>query len=356
MEKVSLIAQDVSAWQIPNFDSLQYLRCLSCNHTNFAVDHNGLICNSCRIHYPVHDGIIDMMCDALTTTSLEKKDYDHQHVINSSSSSHIIAEWTNVLNDLCIDFSSVLEIGGGTGALTEGLLLNSNFRRVVSTDISQKFLKIARHKLLSSQIPNREKNMTFVRCDASTLPFAAQSFSCVAGRSILHHLIDYELTLKRVLDILTPGGTAIFFEPVIEGKQIIAFMLELILGADLSSSTPVLTASERNKIRATVRHITKAAWIAPELLDGIEDKYIFSVEKMKQLAIRIGFSQSSFIKPANIDSSYHTYLRNTLLLIGVQPNKIKSFAWIAEAMKSTIGLLQGSELVAPMGFFAFTKA
>src|SRR5437588_1935 len=97
----------------------------------------------------------------------------------------------------------VLEVGCGTGLFTE--MLAETGADVVAVDISPELLEQARRRGLP---PDRVKFLCkrFEDCDVHG-PFQA-----VAGSSILHHL-EVEPSLRKIYDLLAPGGYLSFAEP-----------------------------------------------------------------------------------------------------------------------------------------------
>src|SRR5581483_5842389 len=140
--------------------------------------------------------------------------------------------------------SDVLEIGAGTGILTDGLLSHGDIRSIVVSDVSRKFTLA-----LAARLAARPGFKGAVVCDSNEPVFAENSFDLIVGRSVLHHLVDYPIVLRNIRRFLKPGGAGVFFEPVLEGKSLISLAFALMLQADGASSQPVLTKDEVQKIR-----------------------------------------------------------------------------------------------------------
>jgi 2-polyprenyl-3-methyl-5-hydroxy-6-metoxy-1,4-benzoquinol methylase len=98
---------------------------------------------------------------------------------------------------------SALEIGCGTGLFTEAFAATG--ARIVAVDISPELLAIAKTRGLSAD------QVTFV-----AKPFEDCAvdgpFDAIVGSSVLHHL-DVDLALKRIRELLNPGGVLSFAEP-----------------------------------------------------------------------------------------------------------------------------------------------
>lgn len=104
----------------------------------------------------------------------------------------------------------VLEIGCGTGNFTE--LFAVTGASIVAVDISPDLLAIARKKTFpAGNVTFMEKR--FEECEV------AGPFDAVVGSSVLHHLVIGE-SLRKIFDLLVPGGAMCFAEPNMMNPQI----------------------------------------------------------------------------------------------------------------------------------------
>jgi len=109
--------------------------------------------------------------------------------------------------------SLILELGCGTGAITEYAAAESFFRRYLACDISFSALKIAKEKLTNfSKIDFECVNLTY-------LSYKDNAFDLIIGSSILHH-VSLKDTIKEVYRVLKIGGTICFFEPNMANPQV----------------------------------------------------------------------------------------------------------------------------------------
>jgi 2-polyprenyl-3-methyl-5-hydroxy-6-metoxy-1,4-benzoquinol methylase len=104
----------------------------------------------------------------------------------------------------------VLEIGCGTGLFTE--LFAETGIQILAVDISDELLKKARRR------PLPEGRVQFVcrrfeDCDAEG------PFDAVIGSSILHHL-NFIDSIKKIFELLRPGGVMSFAEPNMLNPQV----------------------------------------------------------------------------------------------------------------------------------------
>jgi ubiquinone/menaquinone biosynthesis C-methylase UbiE len=100
------------------------------------------------------------------------------------------------------DADIVLDLASGTGepGLTIASMLKGGM--VVITDLSEGMLELARAKAEKRVI----KNLEFVACDVSELPFPENSFDSVSCRLGFMFFPDMLLAAKEIRRVLKPGG------------------------------------------------------------------------------------------------------------------------------------------------------
>lgn len=103
-----------------------------------------------------------------------------------------------------------LEIGCGTGIFTH--LAAESGADITAIDLSPELIELARGR---GAVPNAK----FLIMNVEKLDFPANSFDCVYGSSVLHHL-DLSRAVPEMLRVLRPGGTLVFTEPNMLNPQI----------------------------------------------------------------------------------------------------------------------------------------
>jgi 2-polyprenyl-3-methyl-5-hydroxy-6-metoxy-1,4-benzoquinol methylase len=104
----------------------------------------------------------------------------------------------------------IMEVGCGTGLFTE--LFVKYGAHLIAIDISHDLLKFAKERNLPSDLVEF-RMMRFEDGDAE------RQFDAIIGSSVLHHL-DMLTALKRMYDLLIPGGIIAFAEPNMLNPQI----------------------------------------------------------------------------------------------------------------------------------------
>ncbi|HNI38555.1 MAG TPA: hypothetical protein PKZ68_09690, partial [Pseudomonadales bacterium] len=166
--------------------------------------------------------------------------------------------------------------------------------------------------------------------------------------------IIFSLVLAVGLFFIVPVG-------ILPMCLLIALMLsfvrgKVVVGAD-GFTTSWLSEADDKRINHMTRHIMKAKWIGTnrERLEKIEDKYIFDIHDMRQLAKDAGFSAMEYCNVEMTEKGYRHYVNQHLLMEGLAPDTIQQFAFIANAYMSTIGEMTPRDIVTPMGYFIFRK-
>jgi ubiquinone/menaquinone biosynthesis C-methylase UbiE/uncharacterized protein YbaR (Trm112 family) len=347
---VSLAERKLTSEEVHHLQDV--LRCSVCGSL-YEVGEETLTCTGCGLCYPVIDGVPVLKRESTIETKLEKADYDAVHRITAQRISRDGATWKELIERLGLQRECAAEIGAGTGSLTLGLLQQKAVGRLTATDVSEKFLRI-----LNTRVADYETPVSLVACDANERHFRSEAFDLVLGRAILHHLLDYDLTLRTCHHMLKKGGTAVFFEPILEGKIIVATMMALMLRYDHLTNGGTLSPVDRKEIRKLINNYMKSKLYPQdrESLSLIEDKYIFAIDEMRRVGLAAGFAEVDYINnDFERPSSYWPFVREALLTKGISQQRIERYKWIDGEFANTYGLMFADKLIAPMGFFVFRK-
>lgn len=101
----------------------------------------------------------------------------------------------------------VLELGGGSGAMAEGLLQRFPKLRLTVTDYDEDMVTAA-----SARLRRFGDRVRVQQADATNLPFGDASFDAVLSFIMLHHVIDWERGLAEAVRVLRPGGAFIGYD------------------------------------------------------------------------------------------------------------------------------------------------
>lgn len=277
--------------------------CPSCRSARLPDTGETIACPACDATFPRLGNLRDLRIDQSADTALDLDTYDGHHKVTVESAKALFSLYEATLQDLGSGMRGrVLEIGAGTGNLTHGLALHGSFSELWITDISPRFLK-----RLVDRIGTKGATGPIRPCllDANALPFADDSFDLVLGHSVLHHLLDFETTLRDTYRCLRSGGAAMFGEPIMDGNALIYLIARQILtladdgvGPSVSDGTRVVleVISGRGGVKSANLHDRDAR------VATYEDKYIFPAGFLRDLCGSIGFSRVNVIpKPVQRD-------------------------------------------------------
>ena len=99
--------------------------------------------------------------------------------------------------------TEVLEIGCGTGSTA--LVHAAHVAHIRAVDISHEMLEIAREKARNARV----NNVTFERGTLETIEVAPQSIDVLLALSVLHLLDDPDAAIRRIHDLVKPGGVVV---------------------------------------------------------------------------------------------------------------------------------------------------
>jgi hypothetical protein len=169
----------------------------------------------------------------------------------------------------------------------------------------------------------------------------------------LHHLADFERTLRDVHRLLKPGCFAIFGEPVMDAYVLIALVARLMYERKSAFSEQELEALQ--VLADLPKHRSKNLRADRSTLEE-EDKFVFSVSEMRQLARQLKFSDFTYYnaETAAVGEIVFSEIRQHLMWEVGDP-RLERFFYLRDALDHTIGAGLAPHIAQPFGFFAFRK-
>ena len=123
---------------------------------------------------------------------------------------HYVGRWSRRVGDMFLDWLSLpsglhwLDVGCGTGALTETILNRAGPSRVTGIEPSEGFLRTARGRI-------NDDRAEFKSGDAMSLPLKdAEADVSVAGL-VLNFIPDQKRALQELCRVIRPGGTVAMY-------------------------------------------------------------------------------------------------------------------------------------------------
>lgn len=181
---------------------------------------------------------------------------------------------------------TALDVGSGAGNTVVPLLRLFPEMRLIASELSPEMLVQLKRALVELGLSGR---CALLQLNAEELAFKPSSFDLIVGGGILHHLFSPHVTIKQCWEILKPGGTAIFFEPMRTGNM----MLQLLFETILEKHYDELSAECRGYLYELVVNLDNQR--VPDKHNSIfkvlDDKWMFSQWQLKKWADDAGFSQ-----------------------------------------------------------------
>lgn len=123
---------------------------------------------------------------------------------------HYMGRWSRKIAAKFVDWVDAppnadwLEIGCGTGALTQAVLAATAPRSILSTDQSADFVAHAEAQI-------KDERATFKVADAAALPCADASVDVVTSALVFNFIPDKQAALAEMRRVLRPGGLVAFY-------------------------------------------------------------------------------------------------------------------------------------------------
>ena len=117
-----------------------------------------------------------------------------------------VGRWSRLVAAEFLDWLAIpaeqrwLDVGCGTGALTQAILQRANPQRVVAIDPSSGFVTYARDRI-------HDRRATFRTGDAQDLPVESASFDCVVAGLVLNFVLRQDLAIAEMCRVARPGAT-----------------------------------------------------------------------------------------------------------------------------------------------------
>jgi demethylmenaquinone methyltransferase/2-methoxy-6-polyprenyl-1,4-benzoquinol methylase len=184
------------------------------------------------------------------------------------------ARWRRRLVDLLnpVPNQMYLDIGAGTGDLSQTIINRQPEAVVTAADFSFQMISVGKHK-------NHSPNVLWLVADAQALPFSAQIFHGAVSGYLLRNVPDIEKTLLEQYRVLMPGSIATaldttppeknWYDPLI---RIYLFVVIPLVGLVISGNRHAY----RYLPNSTIHHIP--------------------ADKLKKIFTHCGFSTVAYLK------------------------------------------------------------
>ncbi len=125
------------------------------------------------------------------------------HDYDTMDHSHVNALFVTDLLQLRSKFSTVLDVGTGTGQIPLELCQRQLRARVTAIDMAAHMLEVGRRNVERAGLAER---IQLQLCDAKRMPFADRTFDAVMSNSIVHHIPEPFAVFAEMVRVVKPGG------------------------------------------------------------------------------------------------------------------------------------------------------
>lgn len=100
----------------------------------------------------------------------------------------------------------ILEVGCGRGFYEAAVVKIYPGVKIVGVDLNEKYLEVARRAV-------KDDNVTFLKADATKLPFGNGEFDRIICTEVLEHIRDDERVIREIFRVLKPRGKVLITVP-----------------------------------------------------------------------------------------------------------------------------------------------
>lgn len=341
--------------------------CGRCTPSSYQIDSaQSLRCTGCGRLLQLCGPILIDSQNVAVENALENLDYDALHGVSAAASRHFGNRWLQHIREKIPQPQAleILELGAGTGLLSLGMVLSGDFKRLIVSDLSEKFLRGNQQTIQNElqALPAAERDtllsrLCFLNCTMDDLPLRSESVNVVVANSVLHHIYDYEGALRKIFHVLRPGGIAFFSEPIIEGKAFVGFMASLLKELDERASQPAFTAAERDSLGDLATLCTQGFWksVALQRKDTADDKHLFSVAQIRESAQGMGWTSVEAISYDPINDGLLYILEDSLRMMQIRTEPLQTYVHVFKAFQRQVINEIPDQVCTPHAFLIFRK-
>lgn len=136
------------------------------------------------------------------------KQYDHAAQLQKRCAHQLLKELDSILPQL--PPGDAIEIGCGTGFLTQGLVNRMGDRSLVITDLSDAMLTACQHQLSPNPPPT---HLRFEALDGELWQPISEQYALIISSFVVQWFQQLELALERWISALKPGGAILISFP-----------------------------------------------------------------------------------------------------------------------------------------------
>ncbi|MBC8280379.1 MAG: methyltransferase domain-containing protein [Chloroflexi bacterium] len=199
---------------------------------------------------------------------------------NGDAYEHYVGRWSRHVGEMFLDWLDLpsgltwIDVGCGTGALTETILTLANPRKVIGVEPSDGFLQVAQARVVDDRVE-------FKSGDAISLPIEDSTAGAAVSGLVLNFVPDGQSALRELCRVVQPGGTVALYVWDYAGEmQLMRYFWDAVSAlfpesADLDEGRqfPICDPEELDLLfrSATLRSVEVTALDAPTVFAHFDD-------------------------------------------------------------------------------------
>ncbi len=199
----------------------------------------------------------------------------------------------NLLEKYDADFTGpLLELGCGSGFLSQGIIAAPTFPLIIFSDTSTRFLQLTAKNLSQIDSNFRDYSRLIVLDGDELYKLPPKSISVIVMRSTLHHLKDIPGFFAAANCVLSDSGLLVLEEPLLDGHVLMAGLAQFI-PVIAERAGVILTEHQLAQVKLFIDTIKYyASKTADKSVDG--DRHLFRVDELLIQARNAGLELYSY--------------------------------------------------------------
>lgn len=270
------------------------LHCPECKGRLTPAPPAELRCSACGRTIPAADGVADFLAGAALPANDQNR-YGADPSIIEPPMDGLLARVRGAAGNRWPGYlGEVLELGCGSGQMTESLVAAEPMRGLLAIDSAVENVRSCRQRLFSRSLPG-DLTTAFAALSGSQNAIRDAVADTVPGADVMTRIGDLRGFLATVHRVLKPGGRAWFVVPNRRYRQALCHAL-----AEAVAQNFARDRTWQDETRAAIGFLARSRLLLVHQADagflaGLDQKHLFDSEMLEDLAREVGFATAEMI-------------------------------------------------------------